>query len=158
MQPAAFHSFSRRTEYMTGPVDGHLCCSQHAASTAVAPCQDSWPLWAIGAGVAGCVPTGGMVGHQGLSISIFIRRWHPVLQSDSGQVLLLRVLSRSVMCDCLQPRGRSPPGCSVRGEDILFSRGSSRLSGQTHVSCVSCIDRRVFTTEPSGRPRYSRSW
>ena len=33
-----------------------------------------------------------------------------------------------------------------------FSRGSSRSSNQTRVSCASCIAGRFFTTEPLGKP------
>ena len=66
----------------------------------------------------------------------------------------------------LQARGRSPPGSSVHGilqAEILewvavsFSRGSSRLSDRTRVSCVSCTGRMIVTTEPPGKPQYSRS-
>ena len=56
---------------------------------------------------------------------------------------------------------RSPPGSSVHGisqEKILkwiaisFSRGSSQPRGRTRVSCISCIGRRVLTTERPGKP------
>ena len=55
----------------------------------------------------------------------------------------------------------SPPGSSVHG--ILWAiilewgampslRGSSWHRDRTHVSCVSCIAGRFFTTEPPGKP------
>ena len=37
---------------------------------------------------------------------------------------------------------------------ISFSRGSSQPKDQTHVSCVSCIAGRLFTTEPPGNPLF----
>ena len=66
--------------------------------------------------------------------------------------------SRPTLCD---PMDCSPPGSSVRGilqERILdgvtiFSfRGLSWPRDQTHISCVSCIANRFFTTEMSGKP------
>ena len=36
---------------------------------------------------------------------------------------------------------------------ISYSRGSSRPRGRTHVSCVSCVAGRFFTTEPPGNPK-----
>ena len=57
----------------------------------------------------------------------------------------------------------SPPGFSVHGNFlarilecivIFFSRGSSWLMDQNHLSCGSCIDRWFFNTEPPGKPRY----
>ena len=60
------------------------------------------------------------------------------------------------LCPILgDPMDCSPPGSSVHGilqTRILewvampFSRGSSRPSGQTHVSCVSCMADSFFTT------------
>ena len=54
----------------------------------------------------------------------------------------------------------SPSGSSVHGifqarilewVAISFSKGSSQPRDQTHISCVSCIAHRFFTTEPSGK-------
>ena len=62
---------------------------------------------------------------------------------------------------------RSPPVSSIHGIfqarildwiAILSSRGSSQLTDQTHVSCISCIAGRFFfflTTEPLGKPSSS---
>ena len=55
----------------------------------------------------------------------------------------------------------SPPESSVHGilqarilewVAILFSKGSSWLRDQTHISYISCIGRQIFTTEPPGKP------
>ena len=62
------------------------------------------------------------------------------------------------LCD---PMGRSPQGFSVRGilqarilewVAISSSRGSSQPRDSTHNSCVSCIGKWFFTTEPPGKP------
>ena len=37
---------------------------------------------------------------------------------------------------------------------ISSSRGPSQPWDQTHISCVSCIAVRLFTTEPSGKSNY----
>ena len=56
----------------------------------------------------------------------------------------------------------SLPGSSVHGilqarivewVAISSSRGSSRSGDQTHVSCISFIAGRAFTTEPPGKPQ-----
>ena len=61
------------------------------------------------------------------------------------------------LCD---PMHCSPPGSSVHGffqakileqAAISSSRGSSQLRDRTHVSCISCIDRQIFTTAPPGK-------
>ena len=61
------------------------------------------------------------------------------------------------------PRNCSPPGFSihrilqeriVKWVALPSSRGSSWLSDQTQVSCVSCIASRFFTTESLGKPTY----
>ena len=55
----------------------------------------------------------------------------------------------------------NPPESSVHGISqtrilecvaITSSRGSSQPRDWTHVSCVSCIGRQIFTTEPPGKP------
>ena len=57
----------------------------------------------------------------------------------------------------------SLPGSSVHGtipERILewnaisFSRGPSQPRAQTHISCVSCIGRRILYPEPPGKPSF----
>ena len=62
------------------------------------------------------------------------------------------------LCDSMD---YSPPGSSVRGilqattlewVAIPFSRGSSQTRNQTHISCLSCIAGRFFTTELPGKP------
>ena len=72
------------------------------------------------------------------------------------------VCSAAQSCPTLcEPVHRSPPGSSARGISparilewvaIAISRGYSRPRDQTHVSCVSCIGRRFFTTVPPGKP------
>ena len=70
---------------------------------------------------------------------------------------------RAILCSAvsasLQPLGCSLPGSSVRGifqarilkwAAISFFKGSSQTRDWTHVSCVSCIAGRFFTTEPWG--------
>ena len=66
--------------------------------------------------------------------------------------------SCSTLCD---PKNCSPPRSSVYGilqarilewVAISFSRLSSQSRDQTRVSCVSCIARGFFTTEPLGKP------
>ena len=66
--------------------------------------------------------------------------------------------SRPTLCklvDC------SPPGSSVCGifqakilqrAAISSSRGSSRPRDQTHICCISCIDRWILYTELPGKP------
>ena len=67
-------------------------------------------------------------------------------------VCVLVAQSCPTLCD---PMDYSPPGSSVHGIlqarkpewiAIPFSRGSSRPRDQTHISCVSCIAGRFFTT------------
>ena len=62
-----------------------------------------------------------------------------------------------------QPRDCSLPGPSVHGilqarilewVAVPSSRGSSQPKDQTHVSCVSCLAGRLFTTEPPGNPLF----
>ena len=74
-------------------------------------------------------------------------------------VKVLAAQSCPTLCD---PTDCSPPGSSVHGVfqarilgwvAISSSRGSSQLRDQTHVSCVSCIGGRFFTTVPPGKPR-----
>ena len=59
------------------------------------------------------------------------------------------------------PMDCSPPGPSVHGISqarilewvaISFSRGSSRPRDRTHISCVSALAGRFFTTAPLGSP------
>ena len=61
----------------------------------------------------------------------------------------------------------SPPGSSVHGifqartlewVDISFSMGSSPPRDWTHVSCVSCMAGRFFTTEPPTRNLLLVTW
>ena len=65
------------------------------------------------------------------------------------------------------PKDCSPPSSSVYGilqarilgwVAIAFSRPSSQCRDQTHVSCVSCIAGRFFTTEPLGKPLLLLYW
>ena len=75
------------------------------------------------------------------------------------------VLSHSVMSDC-DTLDCSPQGASFLGVlwarmlewvAISSSRESSRPRDQTHVSCVSCIGRQIFTIVPPGKPHINRS-
>ena len=59
----------------------------------------------------------------------------------------------SVVSDSVTPMDCSPRGSSVQGISqprmlewvaISYSRGSSQPRDQTHVSCVSCIGRRIL--------------
>ena len=59
------------------------------------------------------------------------------------------------------PMDCSLPGSSVHGilqarilewVAIFFSEGSSRPTDQTHISCISCVTVRFFTTAPLGKP------
>ena len=63
------------------------------------------------------------------------------------------------LCD---PMNCSLPGSSVHGIFqarmleyfvISSSRGCSQSKNRTHVSCVSCMAGRFFTTEPPGNPQ-----
>ena len=65
------------------------------------------------------------------------------------------------LCD---PMDCSPTGSSVHGISqartlepvaVSYSRGSLRPSDRTHISCVSWIGRRLFTTAPCGKPEVS---
>ena len=90
--------------------------------------------------------------------------WSLILQSSSFQALIIQIFAVtlgyfsfpawvsacSVVPHSLQPMDGSPPGSSVHGISqarilewvaISYSRESSRLKDQTHVSCVSCIGR-----------------
>ena len=73
----------------------------------------------------------------------------------------------SVVSDSLQPMGSSPPGSSVHGilqakilewVAVSFSRGSSWPRDQTHISCVSWLAGRFFTTVPPGRSYIGVHW
>ena len=75
-------------------------------------------------------------------------------RGDTG--VCARLFSR-VQLSC-NPMDYSLPGSSVHGISLArilewvassFSRGSSRLRGQTHVSCIAGV---FFTTEPPGKP------
>ena len=84
---------------------------------------------------------------------------------------ILNIVPCCFCCCCLvtrlcptlcNPVNCSPLDSSVHGISqtrilervaIFFSRGSSRTSGQTHVSCLAG---RFFTTEPPGKPRLYR--
>ena len=77
---------------------------------------------------------------------------------------MLSLQSCLTLCD---PVDYSPPGSSVHGifqarilewVSMSSSRGSSRPRDQAHISCVSYTAGRVFTAEPSGKPRYTHSW
>ena len=68
--------------------------------------------------------------------------------------------SHDRLCD---PRDCSLPGSYLHGifqarilewVAISSSRGPSQPWNQTHISCVSCIAVRLFTTEPSGKSNY----
>ena len=72
---------------------------------------------------------------------------------------LLHVHAHSCLTVC-NHKDRSLPGSSVHGiyqarilesVAISFFRGSSQLRDPTHVSCISCLAGRVFTTEPPGK-------
>ena len=65
--------------------------------------------------------------------------------------------SCQIVCD---PMDCSPPGSSVHGifqvrildwVAISYSRGSSQPRDQTHISCVSCIGRRILYYPPPGK-------
>ena len=80
----------------------------------------------------------------------------PRLLHPPGQVLVAQLCL--TLCD---PMDGSPPGSSVheiflaRRLDWVatpYSRGSSRPSGGTHNSFVSCTAGRFFTAEPQGKP------
>ena len=74
--------------------------------------------------------------------------------------LSLCVCSQSCLTPC-DSMDCSPPGSSVHGilqarilewVALSFSRGSSWPRDRTHVSCVSWIASKFFTTKPSGKP------
>ena len=73
--------------------------------------------------------------------------------------LIMCVFSHKSCPTLLDPMDYSPPGSSVHGifqarilewVDISFSRGFSRSSDRTWVSCIA--DRLFFTAEPPGKP------
>ena len=80
--------------------------------------------------------------------------------------LVIHILSLCMLQSCLtlcNPMDCSLPASSVHGilqarilEWVAMpsSRGSSWPRDQTHVSCVSCIAGRFFTTEPLGSPLF----
>ena len=93
------------------------------------------------------------------------RAWPQTLVGEGSKIphcccYCLVVKSRSALCD---PMDCSLPDSSVHRisqASILewvatsFSRGSSRLRHQTHVSCKSpSLAGRFFTTEPPGKPK-----
>ena len=46
------------------------------------------------------------------------------------------------------------PGRNTGVGSMPFSRGSSQVTAATCVSFISCIEGRLFTTEPAGKPLY----
>ena len=69
------------------------------------------------------------------------------------KLVCLYLLSQSAVSDSLQPHGHSLPGSSVHEilqarilewVAISFSRGSFQSRNQTHVSCISCIGRKIL--------------
>ena len=88
-----------------------------------------------------------------------IKAWTLESGSMPGPYCLLPQ-SCPTLCD---PVDYSPPGSSVHGifqarilewVAISYSRGSSQSRDQTHISCISCIGRRIFfTTVPPGKPQ-----
>ena len=89
-------------------------------------------------------------------------------RSNSETITSLRFLSSCVHAKSLQscptlcnPVDCSPSGCSVHGifqarilewVTISFSTGSSQPRDQIHISSISYITGRLFTTEPPGKP------
>ena len=83
--------------------------------------------------------------------SLFSMSVSPFMHAKSLQLCL-------TLCDLMDC---SPPGSSVHGISqarilewvtISSSRGASQPRGWTHISCISCIGSRFFTTEPPGKP------
>ena len=77
-----------------------------------------------------------------------------------GICAVLCLVAQSCLTLC-NPVDYSPPGSSVHGilqtrvlqwVSMLSSRGIFWPKDPTHVSCVSCIVGRFFTTEPPGKP------
>ena len=75
---------------------------------------------------------------------------------------LVGLLGCSVGSDSATP-WTSPPGSSVRGISqarmlqwgaISSSRGSSQPRDGAHISCVSCVAGRFFTSGTTGKPPY----
>ena len=91
-------------------------------------------------------------------LSLGFRTMELIFRSSPGSVVVV-VQSCPALCD---PMDYSPPRLlSVHGTSqarrlelitLSFTKGSSRPRDRTHVSCVSCIDRWFFTTEPPGNP------
>ena len=90
--------------------------------------------------------------------------------SKASKTLSEQRLTVCVLCSIAQtcptlwdPMDCSPQGSSVSGifqarilewVAISYSRGSSQSRDQTHISCISCIGRRIFfTTVPPGKPQ-----
>ena len=90
--------------------------------------------------------------YPSVKLTIFHRDLAGLLLDLIGKGMWANVrVSCSVMYDSLRPHGLSPPDSSVHGISqtrilkwgaLSFSRGSSRLTDQTHVSCVAG---RLFT-------------
>ena len=55
--------------------------------------------------------------------------------------------------DCSSSAHRISQARPLEGIAISISRGSSWPKDGTHVPCVSCIGRWIFTTEPPGKPK-----
>ena len=101
--------------------------------------------------------------------------WERKISGVKFCVYLLCVCSvaQSYLTLC-HPMNYSPPGSTVLGisqarilewVDISFSRGSSRSSNWTRISCGSCIGRQILYHSPPGKPiciymlfKFSLSW
>ena len=80
--------------------------------------------------------------------------------------IFLSISAGSIAQSCpnlYSPIDCSLPGSSVHGVfqarilewvTISYCRGSSRSKDRTCISCISCIDRWIFTTTPSGKLIY----
>ena len=98
-----------------------------------------------------------------LFFSMFLSPWafQVILQNKIlGSALCLHCVCAQSCPTLCNPMDCSPPGSSVPGISqagildwvaISFSRGSSQLRDQTHVSCISCTGRWILSTEPPAR-------
>ena len=94
---------------------------------------------------------------------MFLSPWafQVILQNKIlGSALCLHCVCAQSCPTLCNPMDCSPPGSSVPGISqagilewvaISFSRGSSQLRDQTHVSCISCTGRWILSTEPPAR-------
>ena len=128
----------------------YLGCSQD--------CLRRWPFWSSRREVGVATPKrkrgGGLCGDPGLGLTYSVPPPGCQTQGDPLWVLWsLRVFSHSVLSDLLKPLGLLPirllcprnfPGKNTGVGCHFLLQGLFRPRDRTHISCVSCIGRRVL--------------